>query len=67
MYCTGDWDRVGEEGEQVVCYRVGGETRGLDLEEKRESGDPEASCFQGWSDLWVPKECHLELETSIKA
>lgn len=57
---------MGEEGEQVGCCRVEGETRGLDLE-KREPGDPEAPCFHGWSDQWVPKECHLELETSIKA
>lgn len=58
---------MGEEAEQVVCYRVEDETRGLDLEEKREGGDPGAPCFHGWCDLWVPKERHLELETSIKA
>lgn len=54
------WGRL----QQVVCYRDGAETGGLDLEDRREGW--RATCFSGYSVLWIVKECLLELGTVIK-
>jgi hypothetical protein len=51
----------------MVCYRVGHETRALDLKIRRKAEVPRwTTCFFGWSDFWIPRECLLEFWAGLK-
>lgn len=60
--------RIGTESEekpqQVICSRAGDETRGLDMEGRRESEKLSLfPCFTSLLDWWVPRKCLLESGT----
>lgn len=54
--------------EQIFCCKTGVETGGLSLEDRSKGDDlqSQSTCFLGRSELWISKECRLELEAGIK-
>lgn len=61
-----DWSQ------QVVYYRAGNETRGLDLEKRRKCKDLKLvyllswpTCFSGRLDWQIPRECMLSFGTMM--